>query len=174
VEHTFDDLYDGNLLQSAMLLLAEQGRYGQAIELTEGRSPEFLAENDEFWLRSNRWWLMGESGRAREAIAEVEAPPPGEVEDRELTIAWLLAQDGRVEEAIDLVRPLPGTRAATDLAELLIRQDRFTEALSVIPDVATQREEVRRGRANPRESASSNAAHTGDDPWTAPNAASLE
>ncbi|MBO1416205.1 tetratricopeptide repeat protein [Streptomyces sp. FH025] len=144
VEHTFDDLYDGNLLHSAMLLLAEQGRHDKALELTEGRSPEFLAENEAFWLRSDRWWLMGEAGRAREAIAEIEALPADEVDDRETTIAWLLARDGRVEEAVALLRPLPGKRAATDLAELLVRQGRFTEAIGVIPGVAAQREEERR------------------------------
>ncbi|MFB7446339.1 hypothetical protein ACFC01_50315 [Streptomyces mirabilis] len=144
VEHTFDDLYDGNLLQATLIVLADRGLHDRALGLTEGRSPEFLAENDEFWLRSNRWWLMGESGRAREAIAEIQALPADRVEDRELTIAWLLAQDGRVEEAIALLRPLPGERAATDLAELLIRQRRLTEAIAVIPDVAAQREEKRR------------------------------
>ncbi|MGW7825021.1 tetratricopeptide repeat protein [Streptomyces puniciscabiei] len=147
VEHTFDDLYDGNLLQATLIVLADRGLHDRAIGLTEGRSPEFLAENDEFWLRSNRWWLMGESGRAREAIAEIQALPADRVEDRELTIAWLLAQDGRVEEAIALLRPLPGERAATDLAELLIRQGRLTEAIAVIPDVTAQREEKRRLRA---------------------------
>ncbi|MEU1598815.1 hypothetical protein ABZ468_39890, partial [Streptomyces sp. NPDC005708] len=147
VEHTFDDLYDGNLLQATLTVLADRGLHDRALGLTEGRNPEFLAENDEFWLRSNRWWLMGESGRAREAIAEIQALPADRVEDRELTIAWLLAQDGRVEEAIALLRPLPGERAATDLAELLIRQGRLTEAIAVIPDVAAQREEKRRLRA---------------------------
>jgi tetratricopeptide (TPR) repeat protein len=174
VVHTFDDLYDGNLLQAAMLLLAEQGRYDQALELTEGRSREFLAENEAFWLRPNRWWLMGEAGRAREVIAEIEALPADEVEDREVTIAWLLAQDGRVEEAIALLHQLPGKRAATDLAELLIRQGRFTEAIGVIPDVAAQREEARQGRAKRQEPASPDAGHVCDDPWAAPNAAPLE
>ncbi|MFF2751372.1 hypothetical protein ACFVVA_38285 [Kitasatospora sp. NPDC058048] len=143
VEHTFDDLYDGNLLQPALILLAEQGQHDRALKLTEGRSPEFLAENDAFWLRSNRWWLMGESGRCREAIAEIDALPPDEVDDRELTIAWLLAQDGQVDEAIARVRPLSGTRAATELAGLLVRQGRFAEAIAVIPDAAAQREEQR-------------------------------
>ncbi|MFV5998641.1 hypothetical protein ACNPQM_41425, partial [Streptomyces sp. NPDC056231] len=174
VEHTFDDLYDGNLLQGALILLADQGQHGKAIGLTEGRSPEFLAENEAYWLRSNRWWLMGESGRAREAIAEIEALPADEVEDREVTIAWLLAQDGRVEEAIALLRPLPGKRAATDLAELLIRQGRFTEAIAVIPDVAAQREEAQHGRAKRQESASPDAGHVCDDPWAAWNTAPLE
>ncbi|MEU9401248.1 hypothetical protein [Streptomyces sp. NPDC048242] len=140
--HTFDDLYDGNLLQSAIVLLAEQGQYDKAIALTEGRGPEFLAENGA-WLWSNRWWLMGEAGRAQEAITEIEALSAAEVDDREPTIAWLLAQDGRVERAIARLRPLPGRRAATDLAELLIRQTRFAEAVAVIPGVAAQREEER-------------------------------
>ncbi|MER5596094.1 hypothetical protein [Streptomyces sp. NPDC002265] len=149
VGHTFDELYDGNLLQAALILLAEQGRPDLAIGLTEGRSPEYLAENETYWLRSNRWWLMGEAGRAREAIAQIEALPADEVDDRELTIAWLLAQDGRVEEAIALLRPLPGRSAANDLAELLIRQNRLAEAVAVIPDVAAQRreQEMERKRA---------------------------
>ncbi|MGW0877187.1 tetratricopeptide repeat protein [Streptomyces sp. NPDC002740] len=144
VKHTFDDLYDGNLLQSTLIVLAEQGQHDRAIALTEGRSAEFLAENEDSWLRSNRWWLMGEAGRAREAIAQIEALPAGEVDDRELTIAWLLAQDGCVEQAIARLRRLPGKRAATDLAELLIGQTRFAEAVAVIPDLAAQREEERR------------------------------
>ncbi|MFD5633516.1 hypothetical protein ACFWJM_05110 [Streptomyces sp. NPDC127077] len=131
VEHTFDDLYDGNLLQSTLIVLADQGLHDRAIAHTEGRSPEFLAENEAYWLRSNRWWLMGEAGRAREAIEEIEALPTGEADDRELTIAWLLAQDGCVEQAIARLRRLPGKQAATDLAELLIGQTRFAEAVAV-------------------------------------------
>ncbi|MFJ2729096.1 hypothetical protein [Streptomyces collinus] len=140
VEHTFDDLYDKNLLQATMIILADQGQHDKALGLTEGRSPEFLAENEALWLRSNRWWLMGESGRAREAIAEIQALPASDVDDRELTLAWLLAQGGRVEEAIACLRRLPGNRAANDLAELLVRHGRFTEALAVIPEVAAQRD----------------------------------
>ncbi|MFB6963520.1 hypothetical protein ACFCYB_43025 [Streptomyces sp. NPDC056309] len=177
VEHTFDDLYEENLLQATMILLADQGQHDKALELTEGRSPDFLAENEAFWLRSNRWWLMGESGRAQEAIAEIEALPASEVDDRELTIAWLLAQDGRLEEAIARLRPLPGKRAATDLAELLIWHGRFTEAIAVIPDVAAQREEKRRfwtDRTERQEAAPSDIGYGCDDSWTAPNTAHLE
>lgn len=177
VEHTFDDLYDGNLLQSTLIVLADQGQHDKALELTQGRSPEFLAENEAFWLRSNRWWLMGDAGRAREAIEEIEALPADEVDDRELTIAWLLAQDGRVEQAIARLRPLPGKRAATDLAELLIRQTRFAEAVAVIPDVAAQREEERRfwtDRTEQKEMAPSDSGDGWGDPWTAPNTAYLE
>jgi hypothetical protein len=177
VEHTFDDLYDGNLLQSTLIVLADQGQHDKALELTQGRSPEFLAENEAFWLRSDRWWLMGEAGRAREAIEGIEALPADEVDDRELTIAWLLAQDGRVEQAIARLRPLPGKRAATDLAELLIQRTRFAEAVAVIPDVAAQREEERHfwtDRTEQKEMAPSDSGDGWGDPWTAPNTAHLE
>jgi hypothetical protein len=119
---------------------------------------------------------MGEAGRAQEAIEEIEALPAGEVDDRELTIAWLLAQDGRVEQAIARLRPLPGKQAATDLAELLIRQTRFAEAVAVIPDVAAQREERRfwTGRAEQKEMAPSDGGDGWGDPWTAANAVHLE
>ncbi|MFE7525452.1 hypothetical protein ACFU7Y_07000 [Kitasatospora sp. NPDC057542] len=43
-------------------------------------------------------------------------------------------------ESIARLRPLPGVRAATDLAGLLFRQGRFAEAVDVLPDVAAQRE----------------------------------
>ncbi|WP_162871783.1 hypothetical protein [Kitasatospora cineracea] len=161
---TFDDLYDDNLLQSALLLLAEHGLHDRAIALTRERSPEFLAENEAYWVRSNRWWLMGEAGRAAEALAEIEALPVDgadevdEVDDRELTVAWLLAQDGRVAEADALLRGMPGKRAGTQLAELLIRQGRFAEAIAAIPDVAAQREEEKRRWAKWREAAASGAA----------------
>ncbi|MFJ7281012.1 hypothetical protein [Kitasatospora sp. NPDC098663] len=174
VRHTFDDLYEGNLLQPTMILLAEKGQHDRALQLTEGRSPEFLAEHEAFWLRSTRWWLMGGSGRARQAIAEIEALPADEVDDREPTIAWLLAQDGHPEEAIARLRPLPGMRAATELAGLLIRQGRFVEAIAVVPDVAAQREEERRRwtrRTEPEEATwSAIGEEVHDDPWTGPNA----
>ncbi|MGW4697431.1 tetratricopeptide repeat protein [Kitasatospora cineracea] len=161
---TFDDLHDANLLQPALLLLAEHGLHDRAIALTQERSPEFLAEHEAHWVRSNRWWLMGEAGRAPEALAEIAALPvdgdgeADEVDDRELTVAWLLAQDGRVAEADALLRGMPGKRAGTQLAELLIRQGRFAEAIAAIPGVAAQREEEERRRAKWREAAASGAA----------------
>ncbi|SDT83358.1 hypothetical protein SAMN05216371_8179 [Streptomyces sp. TLI_053] len=151
VARTFDGLHQSNLLQGTMILLAEQGQHDRALALTEGRSPEFLAENDRCWLRSNRWWLMGESGRSRQALAELEALPPHQVDDREITVAWLLAHDGRPDEAIARLRPLlPARAAAIDLAVLLVGQGRYVEAIAVIPGVAAQRQEQERFRAEAR------------------------
>ncbi|MFC8719026.1 hypothetical protein [Kitasatospora sp. NPDC057198] len=127
-------------------VLEDAGRYDEAIALTEGRSPEFLSENEEFWLRSNRWWLLGEAGRARGAIAEIEALPPGdaaETEERELTVTGLPARDGRTEEAA-LLRRLPIARAGTRLAELLLRQGHLAEALDAALDAVGRRAGRRR------------------------------
>lgn len=143
VAHTFDDLHETNLLQPAILLLAEHGRADEALKLTEERSAEFIEESG-YWLPSNRWWLMGEAGRCREAIAEIAALTPDEVDDRDLTLAMLLAKDGREDEAVAQLRGCSGRSAATGLAHLLVRQGGSAEALAVIPGVAAQREEQRR------------------------------
>ncbi|WP_329030553.1 MULTISPECIES: hypothetical protein [unclassified Streptomyces] len=137
VRPTFEDRWD-SLLQSAVLVLAEHGCHAQALQLLAERSPEFLEWNAD-WVPSNRWWLMGESGRCTEAIAEIEATPDLEPEERDATIAWLLAQDGRPDEAIDLLRSCSGDHA-TQLAELLVRRGRPLEALAAIPGVAAGRE----------------------------------
>ncbi|WP_431789220.1 tetratricopeptide repeat protein [Streptomyces sp. G9] len=157
VRPTFGEPGDG-LLQAAVLVLAEHGRYTQALQLLEERSPEFLEEGAH-WVPSNRWWLMGESGRCREAIAEIEAAPDLEPGERDATIASLLAQDGRLDEAIDLLRSCSGDHS-TQLAELLVRRGRPLEALAVIPGVAAGREaENRRREKNRRRGAWSD---TGD------------
>ncbi|MGW7140285.1 tetratricopeptide repeat protein [Streptomyces xanthophaeus] len=142
VRPTFEDPWD-DLLQPAVLMLAENGLHERALRLLDERSPEFL-EEALHWVPSNRWWLMGESGRCREAIAEVEAMPGLDAFERDTTIASLLAQDGRPDEAIELLRSHAGLGAATDLAELLIRQNRAAEAIAAIPSVAAQREDAQR------------------------------
>ncbi|WP_329190477.1 hypothetical protein [Actinacidiphila glaucinigra] len=81
-----------------------------------------------------------------------EALPPDEVDDREVTIAWLLARDDRTEEAVARLRRCPGRRAATDLVRLLVRQGRCAEAVASVPDMSTQRAEKRR-RLGKREEA---------------------
>ncbi|MGW4250944.1 tetratricopeptide repeat protein [Streptomyces californicus] len=150
VRPTFEDRWNG-LLQSTVVVLAEHGRHDQALCLLEERSAEFLEESAH-WVPSTRWWLMGESGRSRDAIAEIEATPELEPEERDTTLAWLLAQDGRLDEAIGLLRSCSGgdpTRLATQLAGLLVRRDRPLEALAVIPGIAPGREaEMRRREKN--------------------------
>jgi hypothetical protein len=120
VRPTFEDHGRENLLQPALLMLAESGHYERALQLLEERSPEFVEENLH-WVPSNKWWLIGETGRCAEAIAEVEAASEQTPGERDATIAWLLAQDGRVDETIDLLRSCSRSKAAKDLAELLIK-----------------------------------------------------
>ncbi|MCF2527776.1 hypothetical protein [Yinghuangia soli] len=141
VDHTFESRSDHNLLQSALLLLAEHERHDEALALTENRSAEFKADNEECWLRSSRWWLMGETGRADAALAELEGLPPERVADREGTLAWLLARAGRTEEAIALLRRLPGITAVCDLALALIDQGRCAEALAALPATDARQDE---------------------------------
>ncbi|MFE1896953.1 hypothetical protein [Streptomyces yangpuensis] len=140
VQPTFADPWNG-LLYPAVLMLADMGLHERALRLLDECTPEFLDETH--WVPSNRWWLMGETGRCREAIAEIEATPDLDAEERDSTIASLLAQDGRPDQAIELLRSHAVT-AATDLAILLIRQNRAAEAIAVIPSVAAQREDAQR------------------------------
>ncbi|WP_285541679.1 hypothetical protein [Streptomyces lavendulae] len=123
-------------------MLADNGLHERALRLLDECSPEYLDETH--WVPSNRWWLMEETGRCREAIAEIEAMPDLDADERDITIASLLAQDGRPDEAIKLLRSHAGLAAATDLAVLLMRQNRAAEAIAVIPSVAAQREDAQR------------------------------
>ncbi|GLX37600.1 hypothetical protein Sros01_36730 [Streptomyces roseochromogenus] len=141
VRPTFADPWNG-LLYPAVLMLADNGLHERALRLLDECSPEYLDETH--WVPSNRWWLMGETGRCREAIAEIEAMPDLDADERDITIASLLAQDGRPDEAIKLLRSHAGLAAATDLAVLLIRQNRAAEAIAVIPSVAAQRVDAQR------------------------------
>lgn len=159
VRPTFEDRWNG-LLQSTVMMLAEHGCHDQALQLLEERSAEFLEESAH-WVPSSRWWLMGESGRCRDAIAEIEATPELEPEERGPTLAWLLAQDGSLDEAIDLLRSCSGDHA-TQLAGLLVRRNRPLEALAVIPGIAAGREaENRRQEKNRRRGAWSDTGDNG-------------
>lgn len=135
----FEDPWESPL-QGVVFLLAENGLHDRALQLLDECSPEFVAEPGD-WIPSNRWWLMGEMGRCREAITEIEATPELDAEDRACTIAGLMARDSRLDEAISLLAEHPGHRATTDRAHLLARQNRPLEALAAIPGVAAQREE---------------------------------
>ncbi|MER7582212.1 hypothetical protein [Kitasatospora sp. NPDC097691] len=138
---TFGNLYGcGNLLEPAIRLLFDHGRPEWALELLDGCSEE-LAREDPAWVRSNRWWLMGECGRAREAVAEIDALPAEDADEREdTTIAFLLERDGRPEEAVALLRASTEHGAPHDLAHLLIRLGRPAEAVDGYPSLAAQRE----------------------------------
>ncbi|MFJ3841312.1 tetratricopeptide repeat protein [Streptomyces sp. NPDC090054] len=141
VRPTFENPWDG-LLYPAVHMLAEKGLHERALRLLDECSPEFLEKTH--WVPANRWWLMEETGRCRQAIAEVEATPDLDADERAATIAPLLALDGRPDEAIELLRSHAGVSEAAYLAELLIGQNRADEALAAIPSVAAQREHAQR------------------------------
>ncbi|RKE17033.1 hypothetical protein [Streptomyces sp. TLI_171] len=137
---TFESAGD-NLLQDAVLLLAELGHQEWALRLLAERSPEFAAENAH-WMPSNRWWLLGELGRGREALAEVGTADLDPVE-RACTVVALLTADDRFEEAIALIPSCTDrtAEAAGTVAVRLIERGRPVEALALIPDLTAQRAE---------------------------------
>ncbi|MFD7671548.1 hypothetical protein [Streptomyces anulatus] len=86
----------GRAEEAQVMMLADHGYHDQALQLLEERSTGLLEESAH-WVPSNRWWLMGASGRCCDAIAEIEATPELEPEERGPTLVWLLARDGRLD-----------------------------------------------------------------------------
>lgn len=124
---------DGNLLESALHLLADHGRPDLALALLTECGGAWLRK-DPLWVRSNRWWLMGEAGRSREAVAEIEAEleaarPDTEPGEWDIDLAVLLEKDGRVEEALELLRSSVTYGAVGELTHMLVRQGRPAEAV---------------------------------------------
>ncbi|MFJ9843568.1 hypothetical protein ACIRYZ_24545 [Kitasatospora sp. NPDC101155] len=104
---------------------------------------EFVREKLD-WIRSVRWWLMGETGRSREGIAEIEPVRAQEPDQWDQSLAWLLERDGRVDEAVEVLRTSMELGSARELALLLIRQGRAAVAVADFPTVAAQREAMAR------------------------------
>ncbi|WP_431676132.1 tetratricopeptide repeat protein [Kitasatospora sp. KL5] len=139
---TFEYYDCGNHLDWIVRLLVEDERPERALELLEGCSEEYVREH-AWWVRPTRLWLLGEAGRCQEALAEAAALP-GEPGDWDIPIAFLLAQTGRVDDAVDLLRSSPALRATSELAELLIEHGRPAEAVAVFPTVSAQRKKAQR------------------------------
>ncbi|MFF2548037.1 hypothetical protein ACFVUY_36495 [Kitasatospora sp. NPDC058063] len=140
------DYYDcGNLVHSAVQMLDEDGRPGRAAELLEEYSAECVQEH-RWWILPTRWALMGKSGRCREAIAEIMALPGEEREEWVTVLAFMLELDGRVDEAVELLRSTGTASAMEELADLLVRQGRPAEALAVAPTLVAYREQQERRR----------------------------
>ncbi|MGY1578471.1 tetratricopeptide repeat protein [Streptomyces sp. MN13] len=148
---TFEYFDCGNHLEWIVDLLIEDGRPERALELLDGLGEKYVEEHS-WWVRPTRLRLLGEAGRLREALAEAAALPADEYAGQATVVAWLLEQDGRVEEAADLLRTAE-SGSPWQLAELLIGQGRPAEAIAAMPAVSAQREEAirRQEAARPRE-----------------------
>ncbi|MFD3517440.1 hypothetical protein [Streptomyces sp. NPDC058657] len=157
---TFEDPWESPL-QGIVILLAGNGHHARALQLLNECSAQYVAEAGD-WVPSNRWWLMGELGRCREAIAEINATPEMDTEERICTVASLMAKDGRLDDAIALLATHPHGNALTDRAKLLACQNRPTEALDVLPGVTAQRAEHEQRREGLRTSWGDTAASDGE------------
>ncbi|WP_190012343.1 hypothetical protein [Streptomyces candidus] len=146
---TFEDPWESPL-QGIVHLLTENGHHARALQLLDECSAQYVAEAGD-WVPSHRWWLMGELGRSREAIAEINATPQMDTEERICTVAGLMAKDGRLDDALTLLATHPHGNAITDRAKLLARRNRPAEALDALPSVAAQRAEHEHRRGAPQE-----------------------
>lgn len=135
------DYHDACLFEGIIHLLHKAGRPDDALALLDERSAEFV-ENHSSWFSSNRIWLLGEAGRHEEALAYAETLPP-DTYDLTVSKAWILEEMGRLEDALMLLRTDTELRPS-EVAELLIRHGRATEALAGMPSLAEEHAASRR------------------------------
>jgi tetratricopeptide (TPR) repeat protein len=128
------------MLVSLLKLMADHGRAEDALGLLTDIS--LNADPDlRDSLTHSRIWLLGETGRPDEAMAEAQALAENGYPSRAATVARLLAQEGRLDEAIAVLQESSSTRGSDRhaLAHLLIRQGRPGEAIELrrlpVPDV---------------------------------------
>ena len=107
---TFSHWDGGNLLAQVIHLLVGDGRPERALELLDEPGAEYLEEY-AWWVRPTRLWLLGEAGRAEEAIGLLRASTGSRAT---LELADLLIGQGRPEEA---VAALPSVSAEREEAE---------------------------------------------------------
>ncbi|MFF2748744.1 tetratricopeptide repeat protein [Kitasatospora sp. NPDC058048] len=128
-----------NLLHEAIELLIKAGRPERALELVDGLGTAYVDAHSDV-LRYTRLRLLAKAGRCAEGIAEARALSEREPGQWDTTLAWLLDQDGRPDEALDLLRSSTEHGAHRAVAETLARQGRYAEAVAAVPTVSAQRE----------------------------------
>ncbi|MFD3613105.1 tetratricopeptide repeat protein [Streptomyces atroolivaceus] len=138
---TFDH-HDACLLESVIHLLAEAGRFDDALAILDERDAEYIDEHPS-WFHSNRIWLLGEAGRYEEALAYATVLPT-DLYGLTSSTAWILEQSGRVEEALGLLRA-DADVPAWEAAALLVRHGRAEEAMGSMPTIADLRAASRWG-----------------------------
>ncbi|MCX5345086.1 tetratricopeptide repeat protein [Streptomyces atratus] len=135
---TFEYYDCGNHLDWAIDLLVEDGRPEQALALLDECSSEYVKEHPHS-VRSSRLTLLANLGRYQEAITEAAAVPPEEY-NRDVMLASLLEETGRVDEALAVLRTSAAPDGHRALTEFLIRQGRPTEAIASLPSISAQHE----------------------------------
>ncbi|MFJ7498037.1 tetratricopeptide repeat protein, partial [Streptomyces sp. NPDC097727] len=145
---TFERFDDGKLLEGTLDVLAENGRPEQALEVLDALNADFVKENVDVVL-PRRLQLLGAAGRLEEAITEAAERNSDDYYTDEV-LAELLQQDGRVDEAVDVLN-LAIRRgrlwAPRGLFELLMRQDQPDNAVAALPSISDLRR-MRRGNVD--------------------------
>ncbi|GAA2270102.1 MULTISPECIES: hypothetical protein [Kitasatospora] len=129
-----------------------------ALELLEGLTGAYAEGHPDDVLHL-RLWLLGEVGRCAEGISEATALNEREPGEWDTALARLLELDGRLEEALALLRSSTHYLADLDLADMLIRHGRPAEALASIPTIAEERAAAERREREVAE------LRKQDDPW---------
>ncbi|MGW3246307.1 tetratricopeptide repeat protein [Streptomyces sp. NPDC001070] len=119
------------VLRTLRTLLADQGRAEEAFATiddlaarTGGATPDLFGE---------RIGLLSYCGRTEQAIAELRAHPDAGTWSGAYLLSEVLAGAGRLDEAIEVLRPpAGGAMHRIRLAELLIRRGRVKEAVAVL------------------------------------------
>ncbi|MFE7616990.1 hypothetical protein [Streptomyces sp. NPDC057496] len=138
---TFDH-HDACLLESVIHLLAEAGRFDDALAVLDERDADFIDEHPS-WFHTNRIGLLGEAGRYEEALAHAKTLPT-DLYGLTSSTAWILERAGRVEEALGLLRADADVEA-WEVAALLVRNGRADEAIDGMPSIADLRAASRWG-----------------------------
>lgn len=124
-----------NHVEQAADMLIRHGRLAGVRELAAGRGGEFAAQRLAVSLAAR--------GETSEAVAELRPVIDGGSLNAAALAAQLLAQDGRADEAIEVLRLASATHGNPDwvvgmLADLLAGQGRADEALALADGLAEQ------------------------------------
>ncbi|MFI9724694.1 hypothetical protein [Streptomyces sp. NPDC052092] len=136
------DYHDACLLEGVIHLLAEAGRFDDALAILDERDAEYIDEHAS-WFHMNRIGLLSEAGRYVEALAYAKTLPT-DLYGLTSSSAWILEQSGRVEEALGLLRADADVEA-WEAAALLVRHGRADEAIDSMPSIADLRAASRWG-----------------------------
>jgi thioredoxin-like negative regulator of GroEL len=127
----------GCVISMLCLAMAELGCADEALEVIASVPYADDSALDLFILRIE---MLKLSGRREQAIAELRAHPDVGNWRRAWDLADLLADDGRLDEAVEVLTPLvpDDEYATTELARLKIRQGRVEKALDLLRNAPYQ------------------------------------
>jgi thioredoxin-like negative regulator of GroEL len=121
------------IIRMLWTLLLDEGRVEEALAVID----DLAAHAGGMWsdLFFERTWLLAACGRIEQAIAELRAHPEADTWYVAGHLADLLADAGRLDEAVAVLWPPDRfPQNATGLAKLLVRQGRVKDAVTVLHD----------------------------------------